>query len=151
MLKLLPFHWKHALASSDVCLRLLFLQGNPKSYWLGGLHVPDSLLTAFIQMTSRKKGLALDKLALFTEVTELTSSAQIAEPLEHGAYLEGICIEVRKSVVYSNSSYTAEPGMSVRPLARALRDCVSCLLFAGSSMGLLIRALGSTDPSKAIR
>ena len=69
-------------------------QGSLKSYWLGGLHIPDSLLTAFIQQTSRKKGLALDKLVLFSEVTSLTSSAEITESLEHGAYVEGLYIEV---------------------------------------------------------
>lgn len=78
-------------------------QGALKSYWLGGLHVPDSLLTALMQQTSRKKGLALDKLMLFSEVTKLTSSAEVTEPLEHGAYVEGLYIEVRGDSLISSA------------------------------------------------
>ncbi|KAL8274185.1 hypothetical protein Esti_001870 [Eimeria stiedai] len=68
-------------------------EGSLISYWLGGLHVPDSLLTAIIQQTSHKKGLALDKLVLLSEVTDLVSCANIADPLEYGAYVEGMYIE----------------------------------------------------------
>ncbi|CDJ60958.1 hypothetical protein EMWEY_00008520 [Eimeria maxima] len=52
-----------------------------------------SFLTALIQVTSRKKKVALDKLVLSTEVTQLSSSSQIEESLEHGAYVEGMYIE----------------------------------------------------------
>ncbi|KAL8455338.1 hypothetical protein Emag_000820 [Eimeria magna] len=68
-------------------------EGSLISYWLGGLHVPDSLLTAIIQQTSRKKGLALDKLVLLSEVTDLASSSGMTDPLEFGAYVEGMYIE----------------------------------------------------------
>ncbi|KAL8431246.1 hypothetical protein ACSSS7_005394 [Eimeria intestinalis] len=68
-------------------------EGSLISYWLGGLHVPDSLLTAIIQQTSRKRGLALDKLVLLSEVTDLASSSDITDPLECGAYVEGMYIE----------------------------------------------------------
>lgn len=57
--------------------------------------MPDSFLTALIQVTSRKKEIALDKLVLSTEVTQFTASSQIEESLEHGAYLEGMYIEVQ--------------------------------------------------------
>ncbi|KAL8448543.1 hypothetical protein Emed_003723 [Eimeria media] len=68
-------------------------EGSLISYWLGGLHVPDSLLTAIIQQTSRKRGLALDKLVLLSEVTDLASSSSIPDPLEFGTYVEGMYIE----------------------------------------------------------
>ncbi|CDJ35101.1 uncharacterized protein EMH_0023860 [Eimeria mitis] len=73
--------------------QVVLAQGSLKCYWLGGLHMPDSFLTALIQVTSRKKKIALDKLVLSTEVTQLTSSSQIEESLEHGAYVEGMYIE----------------------------------------------------------
>ncbi|CDJ47273.1 Axonemal 1-beta dynein heavy chain dynein heavy chain, related [Eimeria brunetti] len=73
--------------------QVVLAQGSLRCYWLGGLHMPDSFLTALIQVTSRKKKIALDKLVLSTEVTQLTSSSQVEESLEHGAYVEGLYIE----------------------------------------------------------
>lgn len=75
-------------------------------YWLGGLHTPDSLLTALIQVTSRKKMVALDKLVLFTEVTDKTAAAQIESTLEHGAYIEGMFIEVTQNTI-SDSTFSS--------------------------------------------
>ncbi|XP_026194311.1 dynein heavy chain 10, axonemal-like, partial [Cyclospora cayetanensis] len=68
-------------------------RGSLSCYWLGGLHMPRSLSTALIQVTSRKKGISLDKLVLFTEFTQLEVPQQIESPLEDGAYIEGLFIE----------------------------------------------------------
>lgn len=124
----------------------LLAQGNPRSYWLGGLHVPDSLLTALIQQTSRSKGLALDKLVLSSEVTELISSADIAKHLEHGAYLEGMYIEVRQSCVLLND-YCGKLRVELRILS-SVEHAIFVLTFskvleeavvrAGSPMGLCV-------------
>jgi hypothetical protein len=43
-------------------------EGDPKVVWLSGLHIPESYITALVQTTCRRRGWALDKSALFTQV-----------------------------------------------------------------------------------
>lgn len=43
--------------------------------------------------------MALDKLVLFTEVTDKTAAGQIESTLEHGAYIEGMFIEVTQNTI----------------------------------------------------
>nr|CEL77298.1 TPA: dynein-1-alpha heavy chain, flagellar inner arm I1 complex, putative [Toxoplasma gondii VEG] len=68
-------------------------KGEPWCFWLSGLHIPDSLLTALIQATCRKRGWSLDKSSLLTQVTKFTSPGQIPKKLEHGTYLRGLYLE----------------------------------------------------------
>ena len=42
--------------------------GDPAVMWLSGLHIPESYITALVQATCRRRGWALDKSALFTQV-----------------------------------------------------------------------------------
>lgn len=49
---------------------------------------------------------ALDKLVLFTEVTDKTAAAQIESTLEHGAYIEGMFIEVTQNTI-SDSTFSS--------------------------------------------
>jgi hypothetical protein len=37
--------------------------------WLSGLHIPESFLTALLQMACRKNGWSLDRTTMHTEVT----------------------------------------------------------------------------------
>ncbi|PFH33986.1 dynein heavy chain family protein [Besnoitia besnoiti] len=68
-------------------------KGEPWSFWLSGLQVPDALLTALIQATCRKRGWSLDKSTLLTHVTKFTSPDQIPRKLDHGTYLSGLYLE----------------------------------------------------------
>lgn len=67
--------------------------GQPAVVWLSGLHIPESLLTALVQTTCRRKGWPLDKSALATEVTEHVSGESIESALEDGCYVRGLFLE----------------------------------------------------------
>eukprot|EP00792_Barthelona_sp_PAP020_P009043 TRINITY_DN3265_c0_g6_i1.p1 TRINITY_DN3265_c0_g6~~TRINITY_DN3265_c0_g6_i1.p1 ORF type:complete len:3839 (+),score=1299.73 TRINITY_DN3265_c0_g6_i1:669-11519(+) len=64
----------------------------PKSIWLSGLFNPQSLLTAVMQVASRKNQWPLDKMALITDVTKKNFNDISAAPRE-GCYLHGLHIE----------------------------------------------------------
>jgi len=64
--------------------------GEPSVMWLSGLHVPESYLTALIQMTCRKKNWPLDKSTMHTIVTKKTTSE---ESLDDGCYVSGLYLE----------------------------------------------------------
>jgi len=68
-------------------------EGEPKVMWLSGLHTPGSYLKAIIQITSRKKGWALDKVDTYTVVTKFFSPDEIKERPEHGCYISGLYLE----------------------------------------------------------
>ncbi|CAF4671765.1 unnamed protein product, partial [Didymodactylos carnosus] len=59
--------------------------------WLSGLHIPESYLTALVQVTCRKNGWPLDKSTLYTQVTKSGRCCFIT-----GLYLEGASWDVRK-------------------------------------------------------
>lgn len=65
----------------------------PKVIWLSGLHIPESYLTGLIQQTCRAKGWALDKSAMYTEVTKLTDPKDVTKRLDQGTYIQGLYIE----------------------------------------------------------
>lgn len=61
--------------------------------WLSGLHIPESYLTALIQTCARTKKWPLDRSALFTQVTNITSPAEVKQKLEFGCYIQGLFLE----------------------------------------------------------
>jgi len=61
----------------------------PNSLWISGLFNPMSFLTAIMQVTARRDGLALDYMALKTDVLNERDSANIAEPADNGAFIHG--------------------------------------------------------------
>lgn len=67
--------------------------GEPAVMWLSGLHIPESFLTALVQMTCRRKNWPLDKSTLYTSVTSFTSPDQVEEGLEDGCYVRGLYLE----------------------------------------------------------
>merc|ERR1719456_757130 len=67
--------------------------GEPIVFWLSGLHVPESLLSALVQATSRRKNWALDKSTLYTTCTKITDWKKVKEPLVDGALVRGIFLE----------------------------------------------------------
>lgn len=56
----------------------------PNAVWLSGLHIPESYLTALVQTTCRRKGIALDKATLYTDVTQMTSPDEVKKKPEDG-------------------------------------------------------------------
>jgi dynein heavy chain len=69
------------------------INGDPAVFWLSGLHVPESLLSALVQASCRRRGWALDKSTLYTKVTKHTSKDEVKEKLLDGTYVEGLYLE----------------------------------------------------------
>lgn len=67
--------------------------GEPSVFWLSGLHVPESLLSALVQVSCRRRGWALDKSCLYTKVTRFTNRAEVKTKCLDGTYVEGIYLE----------------------------------------------------------
>jgi dynein heavy chain len=67
-------------------------KGDPAVFWLSGLHVPESLMSAFVQASCRRRGWALDKSTLYTVVTKTDDVNQVHHMLD-GSYIQGIYLE----------------------------------------------------------
>ena len=67
--------------------------GDPLVIWLSGLHIPESYLTALVQVTCRRKGWALDRSTLFTMTTSITDAAAVTQRLDDGCYVRGLFLE----------------------------------------------------------
>lgn len=78
-----------------VCLitELLFQtqRRDPLVMWLSGLHVPESYLTALVQVACRKQGWPLDRSTLYTSVTDFVHEDEV---------------EIRPEMVSSSSNFT---------------------------------------------
>lgn len=55
------------------------VSGEPLVIWISGLHIPESYLTALIQVACRKNNWPLDKSTLFTTVTQFSDPDDIEE------------------------------------------------------------------------
>eukprot|EP00930_Biecheleria_cincta_P003159 TRINITY_DN104093_c0_g1_i1.p1 TRINITY_DN104093_c0_g1~~TRINITY_DN104093_c0_g1_i1.p1 ORF type:complete len:2548 (+),score=550.26 TRINITY_DN104093_c0_g1_i1:162-7646(+) len=67
--------------------------GDPAVFWLSGLHIPESLLSALVQASCRRRGWALDKSTLYTKVTKWTEKKEVKTKLMDGTYVEGLYLE----------------------------------------------------------
>merc|ERR1719463_429094 len=65
----------------------------PAVFWLSGLHIPESLLSALVQASCRRRGWALDKSTLYTECSKYRDPADITTHLLDGTYAEGMYLE----------------------------------------------------------
>lgn len=77
-------------------------KGDPPVFWLSGFHIPESLLSALVQASCRRRGWALDKSTLYTKALSrfrllllslrLGDEVRRAEPSAgeaHGRHLRG--------------------------------------------------------------
>jgi dynein heavy chain len=71
-------------------------EGTPNVMWLSGLHIPESFLSAMVQMTCRAKGWPLDKSTLYTNVSVFTDAEEVETPMEYGTYVSGLYLEGAK-------------------------------------------------------
>ena len=67
--------------------------GEPTVMWLSGLHIPDSYLTALVQTTCRRKGWALDRSTLYTQVTTYIRAEDVLSRPEDGCLVRGLYLE----------------------------------------------------------
>jgi len=68
-------------------------KGEPWTFWLSGVHIPESLLSALVQASCRRRGWALDKSTLYTKVTPYTDRSEVKTKLLDGTYIEGMYLE----------------------------------------------------------
>ncbi len=71
-------------------------KGEPTVMWLSGLHVPESYLSAHVQIACRAKGWALDKSTKITEVMDFVNPAEAKSRPELGCYITGLFMEGAK-------------------------------------------------------
>eukprot|EP01062_Namystynia_karyoxenos_P024171 TRINITY_DN1939_c0_g6_i1.p1 TRINITY_DN1939_c0_g6~~TRINITY_DN1939_c0_g6_i1.p1 ORF type:complete len:4792 (+),score=1866.14 TRINITY_DN1939_c0_g6_i1:876-14378(+) len=67
----------------------------PAAVWLGGLFSPMSFLTVVLQVSARRGAMALDRLALTTDVTKKAPEDATAPPRE-GAFIWGLYLDGAK-------------------------------------------------------
>jgi len=67
-------------------------KGDPSVFWLSGLHIPESLLSALVQASCRRRGWALDKCTMYTVLTKTDDPNSVHHMLD-GTYVQGIYLE----------------------------------------------------------
>lgn len=71
--------WMVHLNHRAVQYRYWSSSGEPLVMWLSGLHVPESFLTALVQIACRKNNWPLDRSTLFTIVTDFADPHDVEE------------------------------------------------------------------------
>lgn len=84
----------------------------PPVFWLSGFHIPESLLSALVQASCRRRGWALDKSTLYTRVTQFVNRSEVREKLLDGTYMEGMYLE--------GARWDVEQGCLARQLPKQL-------------------------------
>ncbi|CBZ30501.1 putative dynein heavy chain [Leishmania mexicana MHOM/GT/2001/U1103] len=69
------------------------LNGEPKCVWLSGLMVPDSYLSALVQVTCRKYRWPLDRSTIMTTVTAFARAEDVTAAPKDGACVSGLYLE----------------------------------------------------------
>lgn len=75
-------NWMDHLVRRASQYRYWSSSGEPLVMWLSGLHVPESFLTALVQMSCRKNNWPLDRSTLFTVVTDFADPDDVEERSE---------------------------------------------------------------------
>ena len=96
---------------------LLLAGERPPSVWLAGLFNPMGYVTACLQVTARAKGLALDSMAVHTEVTSKQPAGVHGQPSEgtyvHGLFIEGARWDGETGVIAESRPKELHPPMPV--------------------------------------
>ena len=111
---------------ADLLLRVKQLRGwvgegggleRPPSVWISGLFNPMGYVTACLQVTARAKGLALDSMAIHTEVTSKQPAGVQSQPAEgtyvHGLFMEGARWDGETGVIAESRPKELHPPMPV--------------------------------------
>ncbi|XP_063229306.1 dynein axonemal heavy chain 10 [Bacillus rossius redtenbacheri] len=69
------------------------LSGEPMVIWLSGLHIPESYLTALVQMACRRNGWSLDRSTLYTSVSAFHHPEDVEQRPDVGCYAYGMFLE----------------------------------------------------------
>uniref|UniRef100_A0A1I8PAD1 Dynein-1, subspecies f n=1 Tax=Stomoxys calcitrans TaxID=35570 RepID=A0A1I8PAD1_STOCA len=85
--------WMEHLQRRATQFKYWSMSGEPLVMWLSGLHIPQSYLTALVQMACRKNGWPLDRSQMYTCVTSYIDPDDIEERPATGCYISGLHIE----------------------------------------------------------
>nr|CAD7434635.1 unnamed protein product [Timema monikensis] len=66
------------------------VSGEPMVMWLSGLHIPESYLTALVQIACRKNGWPLDRSTLYTTVSVYRNADDVEQRPDMGCYASGM-------------------------------------------------------------
>lgn len=80
----------------------------PPSIWLPGLYNPMGYVTACLQVTARKQNLALDEMAIHSEITDKKFEQITAQP-ENGTYVHGMFVEGGRWDIATNALAESRP------------------------------------------
>lgn len=95
-------------------------EGMPHVYWLPGFTYPTGFLTALLQTTARKNGLAIDSLSWEFPVLTQSAASVTSHPKE-GAYLSGFFLE--------GARWDADNGCLGEPLPMELTSSMPIIHF----------------------
>ena len=128
---------RKSLASwfADLLLRVKQLRGwvgegggleRPPSVWISGLFNPMDYVNACLQVTARAKGLALDSMAIHTEVTSKQPAGVQSQPAEgtyvHGLFMEGARWDVALGAIAESRPKEFHPPMPVLHITARAAD-----------------------------
>ncbi|KAH8382819.1 hypothetical protein KR009_005420 [Drosophila setifemur] len=109
--------WLEHLRLRAVQYKYWTLSGEPLVMWLSGLHIPQSYLTALVQIACRKNAWPLDRSTLFTYVTKFADPDDVEERPETGCYVHGLYIEGGRFDLSTNELARSHPKVLVEELA----------------------------------
>ncbi|XP_062558011.1 dynein axonemal heavy chain 10 isoform X2 [Armigeres subalbatus] len=92
------------------------VSGEPLVMWLSGLHIPESYLTALVQVACRKNNWPLDRSTLYTAVTKYLKEDEIEERPEAGCYVTGLYLEGARWDPANRCLARSTPKVLVEPL-----------------------------------
>ncbi|KAH8417458.1 hypothetical protein KR222_000260 [Zaprionus bogoriensis] len=109
--------WLEHLKNRAVQYKYWSLSGEPLVMWLSGLHIPQSYLTALVQIACRKNAWPLDRSTLFTYVTSYSEPDDVEQRPETGCFVHGLYIEGARFDMATNQLMRSHPKVLVEELA----------------------------------
>ncbi|XP_017847923.1 dynein heavy chain 10, axonemal [Drosophila busckii] len=109
--------WLEHLQKRATQYKYWSLSGEPLVMWLSGLHIPQSYLTALVQIACRKNAWPLDRSTLFTYVTTYMEPDDVEERPATGCFVHGLYIEGARFDMGTNQLARSEPKILVEELA----------------------------------
>ncbi|EDV92648.1 GH18884 [Drosophila grimshawi] len=108
--------WLEHLKKRAVQYKYWSISGEPLVMWLSGLHIPQSYLTALVQIACRKNAWPLDRSTLFTYVTAYSEPDDVEERPSTGCYVHGLYIEGARFDMQANQLMRSKPKVLVEEL-----------------------------------
>lgn len=108
--------WMEHLQRREKQYKYWSASGDPMVMWLSGLHIPESYLTALVQIACRKNNWPLDRSTLFSYVSEFIDPDDVEERPSSGCYITGLYLEGARWCVREKCLKRSHPKMLVESL-----------------------------------